>query len=59
MPKARSDHDSPTSKGLRKEAEKEARGYPLNNSKPLHPTETVEQSNAYRRADGSRQKKGE
>lgn len=53
----RSDTNSETSKGLRKEAEREARGYPLNNDTPLHPTRTVLEANAYKRADATRHDK--
>jgi hypothetical protein len=55
----KSETDSKHFKSLRNEQAKEAKGYPLNNDRPLHPAERVEESNAYKRADGTRHKKGE
>lgn len=46
--------DDPKPVQMRKEAATDSRGGPLTDPGPLHPTLTVEESAAYRTADGKR-----
>jgi len=49
--------DGEKAKAIRKDQSTDSRGGPLTDPGPLHPTQTVEDSPAYRRADGSRHRK--
>ncbi len=55
-PKAYAD-DGDKAKEIRKDQSTDYQGGPLTDPGPLHPTQTVEDSPAYRRADGSRHRK--